>query len=450
MRLTTEQLKAGWLHPRRVVRNVVARHFADSMTTDPDVTAHAIRGAREFGWGRFLTWEHMFCELPLADEAAFEWVCEEVERTDAEAPSSNQKWHLTTMLARAEIGLLERRRPRLLSLPALEPRMRETIDTRLELAACPPADAWRRLEDHCRMAAAANTYSEANVPAAELLLEPLQRGGEETAARVMEVLRNPPADNGGDDPAEWLTGLMIGLAGRMRFEEAAAPIVDLLAVDSDWYGEEVVTALTRIGTADVVRMVAERYPQLDWIPRVSATTILTRIRSAESAEAITPLLAAEDDGTLRAYLGTAAAAQLDDQLVPLARAVCDENSDDSERRGIREHLVAFSHVSGYELPERDDWERELDAYDDRIRRLGDSRTSPLAQRFPGLTDDDDEYSDAEDDADRGNIDLEALAAASRSAAEDRLTRGLRVGRNEPCPCGSGKKYKRCCLSDAPR
>ena len=22
---------------------------------------------------------------------------------------------------------------------------------------------------------------------------------------------------------------------------------------------------------------------------------------------------------------------------------------------------------------------------------------------------------------------------------------LKVGRNDPCPCGSGKKYKRCCL-----
>ena len=22
---------------------------------------------------------------------------------------------------------------------------------------------------------------------------------------------------------------------------------------------------------------------------------------------------------------------------------------------------------------------------------------------------------------------------------------LRVGRNDPCPCGSGKKYKRCCM-----
>ena len=448
MRLTTEQLKGGWLHPRRVVRNVVARHFADSMTTDPDVTAHAIRGAREFGWNRFLTWEHLFCELPLADEAAFEWVCDEVERTDDESASSNQKWHLTTMLAKAEIGLLERRRERLFSLPALEPRMRETIGTRLELAACPPADAWRRLEDHCRMAAAANTYSEAKVPAAELLLEPLQRGGEETAARVMEVLRKPPADSGGADPAEWLTGLMVGLAGRMRLEEAAAPIVDLLAVDWDWYSEEAVTALTRIGTADVVRLVAARYPQMNSSLRLSATTILTRIRSAESVAAITQLLAGEEDGTLRAYLGTAAAAQFDDQLVPLARAVCDEDPKDSGRRDIREHLVAFSHLSGYELPERDDWEREQDAYDDRIRRLGDSRTGPLAELFHGLTGGDDE--DAADGADRENIDLEALAAASRSAAEDRLTRGLRVGRNEPCPCGSGKKYKRCCLSDAPR
>lgn len=24
--------------------------------------------------------------------------------------------------------------------------------------------------------------------------------------------------------------------------------------------------------------------------------------------------------------------------------------------------------------------------------------------------------------------------------------GPKVGRNEPCPCGSGKKYKKCCLA----
>jgi len=32
-----------------------------------------------------------------------------------------------------------------------------------------------------------------------------------------------------------------------------------------------------------------------------------------------------------------------------------------------------------------------------------------------------------------------------SAGEPRLAAGVKVGRNDPCPCGSGKKYKKCCL-----
>lgn len=26
---------------------------------------------------------------------------------------------------------------------------------------------------------------------------------------------------------------------------------------------------------------------------------------------------------------------------------------------------------------------------------------------------------------------------------------MQTGRNEPCPCGSGKKYKQCCLAKGP-
>jgi uncharacterized protein YecA (UPF0149 family) len=44
----------------------------------------------------------------------------------------------------------------------------------------------------------------------------------------------------------------------------------------------------------------------------------------------------------------------------------------------------------------------------------------------------------------------AMAAASAAADEDvaaakpkPYVREVRVGRNSPCPCGSGKKYKRC-------
>jgi len=27
-------------------------------------------------------------------------------------------------------------------------------------------------------------------------------------------------------------------------------------------------------------------------------------------------------------------------------------------------------------------------------------------------------------------------------------KAAKVGRNDPCPCGSGKKYKKCCLNKA--
>ena len=41
----------------------------------------------------------------------------------------------------------------------------------------------------------------------------------------------------------------------------------------------------------------------------------------------------------------------------------------------------------------------------------------------------------------------ATPAEARAAAEPRVL-GQKVGRNDPCPCGSGKKYKKCCLLKA--
>jgi uncharacterized protein len=39
------------------------------------------------------------------------------------------------------------------------------------------------------------------------------------------------------------------------------------------------------------------------------------------------------------------------------------------------------------------------------------------------------------------------ASASRPAPLRR--EGRKIGRNEPCPCGSGRKYKHCCAPGAP-
>jgi preprotein translocase subunit SecA len=39
---------------------------------------------------------------------------------------------------------------------------------------------------------------------------------------------------------------------------------------------------------------------------------------------------------------------------------------------------------------------------------------------------------------------EAAAAAEAKAKAKPVRTGPKVGRNDPCPCGSGKKYKQCC------
>lgn len=41
--------------------------------------------------------------------------------------------------------------------------------------------------------------------------------------------------------------------------------------------------------------------------------------------------------------------------------------------------------------------------------------------------------------------FEAMAKAWKEAHTQKVRKFDKIGRNDPCPCGSGKKYKNCCL-----
>jgi preprotein translocase subunit SecA len=40
--------------------------------------------------------------------------------------------------------------------------------------------------------------------------------------------------------------------------------------------------------------------------------------------------------------------------------------------------------------------------------------------------------------------LQFIGGDSTSSRQKTVVRSTKVGRNDPCPCGSGKKYKKCC------
>ena len=45
--------------------------------------------------------------------------------------------------------------------------------------------------------------------------------------------------------------------------------------------------------------------------------------------------------------------------------------------------------------------------------------------------------------DGGNGDVALAEAATKKKAQPVVRHAQKVGRNDPCPCGSGKKYKHC-------
>jgi preprotein translocase subunit SecA len=62
-------------------------------------------------------------------------------------------------------------------------------------------------------------------------------------------------------------------------------------------------------------------------------------------------------------------------------------------------------------------------------------TAAIHEEAPGATQEFAQHQQQQEQADK----------SPDARPEPIRNRGQRVGRNDPCPCGSGKKYKNCCL-----
>jgi len=104
----------------------------------------------------------------------------------------------------------------------------------------------------------------------------------------------------------------------------------------------------------------------------------------------------------------------------------DVDPDDLELPALREALL--EHVARLQLPEADHaavpgLARDLLADLEVRGRIGNGRELGLALFTSSA----------------------AYARATRGEVEPLTRPGAKLGRNDPCPCGSGKKFKKCCM-----
>jgi hypothetical protein len=111
-------------------------------------------------------------------------------------------------------------------------------------------------------------------------------------------------------------------------------------------------------------------------------------------------------------------------------------------------LLAASRIMNYRTDDMEQWEDQLREpeqffdggghyYDDDEDDDGED-----GDHIFGLAGLDEDDADIDDPYDGGDTD-------DYGAPREPLTRAAPVGRNDPCPCGSGKKYKKCCMRANP-
>ncbi len=415
LKATEDQIKAAIVHDESLVRRHALDYFSDAYSDDPEVMPRVIDAIDKFGW------DGAFEFLPPVRRLAqtritLEWLIGQLEQLD----DSDEPGHasiqdlLGSMIAGADMALLHEYESAIANATGMPHHHRAAVHKRLRLADEPPEQLWRQLEAHCRRYGDKSYVNELDLPHAYRLVEAIAR----EPAFAPRVLEHVTVQDEGDGVGSLMEAFAIRLAGLMRLKEALPAIVAKLRIDADWLREECNEAIARIGGDDALEQLCTLFPNSEWHCRLYATGALATLRTERVAGRCLELAESEPEEDLRENLIHAALCNFASEAIDPARPVGGD---------LRPAAVAVSLVTGVEFPERDRW-----LADERAReRLRRQRMRSMFDESPA------ELTDSSPPPGRSlDPDPEPVMP---------ITSERKPGRNEPCPCGSGKKFKKCCM-----
>lgn len=407
---TAEQVKRFILHPELVVCNAALNYFSDSFLGETDVTLMPLvlerlrqsRGAEKI---------HLFHAYGFAQTEAT--VHELLELIQSPAIDDNTQYHLQLTFLNSDLRLLK---PYLGELK-LDAHWNKRLQDRLKIAEMSNQELADDFESFIRSSYGKYVDEIDSFYGDELVRELSGR----RCVDPHHVLQRLDAYNPDDEGYE--TIYYAQLAGEMKLAAAIPQLCEFFGAEDDVLPVKAGESLVRIGTPAVVSALAEQYlASSAEFYRLYASDVFGNIKLPESEQALLELLPAEEDLTY--------ATKLADGLCQLGSAkgfsrvqAMVEEGYDKGYLSLTESLYAYCVISGTEHPLLPKWRREVVAE---------------AQRLAAREEE-----------------LNRMARGIRSRSADKLSfgSGLRgepyvntnkVGRNDPCPCGSGKKYKKCC------
>ena len=440
MRTPESRIKEAILHPEEEVRLTAVSYFSRSHGRDETVMPLVIEAVEKYGR------DHAFRTLRDADalpqtEATVGWLAGELSKDWdlADVTNDNYCFAVALILCNGRIDLL---RPDLVDLPRFPEELRDWLLERLEMATWDWHTGWAVLEQLGRDVRDQGQFRVSDYHRGRRIVESLAR--HRNRADVILSLLQRRYRGYERNLMEWLESHIAEVAGKMRSEEAVPLLVERLHEDDFNLSNSCLTALIEIGGDRVVRTLAEHWREGEDDFRHGAAEILGNIHTDFSVEKSLEFFAGEEEEVTNDFLANALLGNFVPEAVESIRQMVLGDDVDPDEEDLKTHLIAACTVMGTSFPEYDEWYNK--AVKDGWGWRGYERKR-IREHFVDSDEetdlDDDEWDDEEgldEDHDGDGFDEDRYALRPFRREDPR------VGRNDPCPCGSGKKYKKCCGS----
>ena len=438
MRHPEGKIKEAIFHPDIEIRDRVTMYFAKAFSSDLTIMPLVIKTVEKYGREndayRLIGASR---DLPQTEDT-IAWVIDELnaEQTDKH---ENYAYNLSMVLVNADSALLLPRESDILEAHHFLPELRTPLTDRLRMLSWDEATCWQKLEEFCEEGKDKRYTNEVNLSYANMVVEALARYGQECEPKVREWLAVKLEDYS-HHPMKWLEPLVVRLAGQAQLESTIPLIVAKLHEDADLLDQECAEALTRIGTPAVLHAVAEAFPTAEQHFRILATNPLEHIHSDLAVEITLKLLEQEKDEFIRRQLAESLLYQLATEGIEVARPMLVGRELDFEGKGLRNCLLETCTLMGERFPEYDEWmateKAEKAEHWKRIKELEGDPQGLMMFALEKLT--------GKKTADVAKA-KPSLPPTVRLPLPRKPEVKQKVGRNDPCPCGSGKKFKHCCM-----
>jgi HEAT repeat protein len=320
-----------------------------------------------------------------------------------------------------------------LGLGRLDDESQEAIDEQLRLYELPVEDLWKAFEAAVEESETAESWLDIQQIHGSRLVRALRMHPEFSIAKAMEILNHKNSSHWG-----WLW--CCELLGQLRH----APAIDLLIEhlndeDSDFIPAATMTALGRMSPEIVIPKLESAYVKIDDpYYHMNAAEAMGNTRHPLGEQALIRLLGLEKDAEAITSICTALCDLCTTEGLEDLRRVVIQNKYDSSIDDIKERLVTLCQMVGFDLPELVEWQKDIATARAGRPKLSEEDLEEIFSAFSTSSDDDD-YEPERSPLNR----VKAIEDFNEVTMPFRRE-GPKIGRNDPCPCGSGKKYKKCC------